>query len=87
MEALTVISLISITVINGYWTWQSRKIQNDRDVIKSLQIQLSLKEDAVQEMLRKKNEVKKQYEHQVALTKRLEGKIETYEKFHTHPQT
>ena len=48
MEALTVISLISITVINGYWTWQSRKIQNDRDVIKSLQIQLSLKEDAVQ---------------------------------------
>lgn len=80
-----ILSLVLLTVINGYWTWQGKKVQNDRDVIKALQLQLTLKETAVQEMLEKKNMMKHQYEHQLALNKKLEGEIATYKKFHKHP--
>jgi hypothetical protein len=83
-ELVGLLSLGVITVINGYWTWQSRKVQNDRDVIKALQIQLTLKEEAIEEMRQKKNEIKAQYHHQLALSAKLEGELKTYKEFHKH---
>lgn len=87
MDIIAIISLSLITLINGYWTWQSRKIQNDRDVIKSLQLQLSLKEEAIQQMINAKNELKRQYEHQISKNKHLEGELMTYKKFNKHLKT
>jgi len=86
MEYFTLGSLLLITLVNVYWTWQGKKIQNDRDIIKALQIQLSLKEEALQEMVKKKNELKTQFGHQLVMNKKLEGEIKIYKAFHNHPQ-
>lgn len=73
-------------IINSYWTWQGRKVQNDRDIIKSLQTQISLKDEAIEEMRQKKNELKMQYGHLLVAHKKLEGELQTYKTFHGHPQ-
>lgn len=75
-----------MAIVNVYWTWQTRKIQNDRDVIKVLQLQISLKDEALKEMKEKKNELKAQYGHQLVINKKLEGELKTYKRFNNHPQ-
>lgn len=78
-----IISLM--TIVNVYWTWQGKKVQNDRDIIKSLQFKLQEKDEIIKDILRKKNELKMQYAHQVNLTKKLEGELKTYRQFNNHP--
>lgn len=81
---VSLLALAVLTIVNGYWTWQSRKIQNDRDIIRSQQLALDAKDEALKEMVRSKNVLKHQFETQLVLTKKLEGQVETYHKFHGH---
>lgn len=78
MQEIVIISLIISNIVNWYWTWQGRKIQNDKEIIKSLQIQLGLKESAVQTMRDKKNVIKSQLEHQLSINRKLEGELDAY---------
>lgn len=83
---ITILSLVLLTVINGYWTWQGKKVQNDRDIIKALQLQLKLKDEAIAQMLEKKNAIKAQFQHQHARIEKLEGQLAAYQRFHNHSE-
>lgn len=81
---ISLIALAVMTIINGYWTWKSRQFQYNAEIIKAMQQQLEVKDKVLKEMVDKKNIIKHQYETQLVLTKKLEGELETYHKFHGH---
>ena len=75
-----------ITLMNLYWLWQSKKLQNKDDVIKALKNELELKENAVQVMLESKNQLKHQYSNLLAEIKVLKGQNTVYRRIHGHDQ-
>lgn len=83
---ITTLAYVLITLVNVYWTWQARKLQNRDDTIKWLKAQLELKDKAISDMLRKKNQIKHQYENLLADYKQLQGENTTYKNFHGHPK-
>ena len=81
---IVLIGNILYTVMNMYWTWQNKKIQNDREVIRALQMQLHLKEEAVQDMLESKNQMKSQYHRMLIEHKKLQAEFDTHNKIHSY---
>lgn len=86
-ELINFFPFFMLTVVNIYWTWKAKKVQNDRDIIKALQLQIETKDGVINDMVQKKNEIKLQFSHQQELIKKLEGEIKTYKAFHGHKQT
>lgn len=92
-ELINFFPFFALTIVNTYWTWQNRKVQNDRDIIRNLEKaiaekneDLARKDEILTQMIRKKNIIKEQYNHLLNKNKVLEGKLHTYNKLHNQPQ-
>lgn len=83
---LATVAYIAIMLVNVYWTWQARKMQNKDDVIKMLRGQLEDKEKYIADLIKKKNEYKHQYNNILAERNKLHGENLTYKNFHGHPK-
>lgn len=83
-EIVGIITLISFTGINVYWTWEGRKLSNKDQIIKDLQTQLKIMDMRLTEMVARKKELKHQYEMQLHTNRKLEGELATYRKFNGH---
>lgn len=81
---MALITYATLTLINAYWTWQGKRLQNRDETIKMLHEQLALKDITLGEMVKRKNELKYQYNNLLAENKRLHGENTTYRKFHGH---
>lgn len=81
---LPIFSYFIITVVNAYWTWQTLKMRNKDEAMKVLQNQIYLKDKAINELMRKKNEYKRQYENLLSERQVIHGENKAYKRFHGH---
>jgi len=64
--------------------WKEESAKKDQQ-LKDMEKKLKEKDEIIKEMMRKKNVLKVQYANQLSTTKRLEGEVRAYKRFHEHP--
>jgi hypothetical protein len=74
-----------ISMLGNVWFGiKLKKTQVDGQLTSYWRNEAEKKENIIQDMIKKKNHLKMQYENQLAMNKKLEGEIRTYKQFHNH---
>lgn len=73
-----------IAVANIFWSLQLKQIQTSGVLLESLRSKNKDLEITVEELLKKKNEYKLQYQSLHSKFRTIEGELNTYKKLHKH---
>lgn len=78
---------------NLFWSWRLSSFRGHGEMINYWKAendkkdsQIKEMDERLQDMIKRKNEMKVQYHNLLVVNKKLEGEIATYKKFHNHPQ-
>lgn len=83
IEIAAVINLISI-LGNLIWSWRLRQTQGNGQIIAYWKAECEKKDHVINDMIRRKNTLKRQYETLLAQSKHVEGQLKTYKNMHGH---